>query len=96
MEKSTHTPAYKILCRHLVEMRKAAGLTQRQLAVRLRRDQNLVARLEQGERRLDMIEFVSLVRACGLSPKETAWDLYREIEGLAPLRGRPKPSRRKS
>ena len=58
MRKSTHTPEAEIVQRKLVEMRKAAGLTQRQLAARLEREPSFVWRIENGERRKIMIRSV--------------------------------------
>ncbi len=72
MEKSTFTPLYEVLCAHLVALRKAAGLSQRDLAERLGRERSFVARIEQGERRVDLIEFYWICRACSCDPAETA------------------------
>lgn len=45
------------MLKNLVEARKAAGISQRQLADRLGREQSFVWRIETGERRLDVVEF---------------------------------------
>ena len=48
--------------------RKAAGLTQQELADKLDRPQSFVAKYENGERRIDVIEFVALAgRECGFA-----------------------------
>jgi transcriptional regulator with XRE-family HTH domain len=47
----------------LIAARKAAGLTQAELALRLRCHQSFVARLESGERRVDVVELIVLARA---------------------------------
>ena len=57
MRKSTHSPEYVEVLNTLVSMRKAAGLTQRDLAKKLKREQSFVWRIEKGERRLDVVEF---------------------------------------
>ena len=57
MRKSTHSPEYVEVLKMLVSMRKAAGLTQRELAKKLNREQSFVWRIEHGERRLDVVEF---------------------------------------
>src|SRR5215469_4373107 len=49
--------AYKRLRELLVKARKSAGLTQTDLAVRLKRPQSFVSKYERGERRLDLVEF---------------------------------------
>ena len=50
----------------LVEARKAAGLTQVELAAQLQRPQSYVSKVERGERRLDVIEFLEVARALQL------------------------------
>jgi transcriptional regulator with XRE-family HTH domain len=42
----------------LVEIREAAGVTQRELARRLDRAHSYVSRIEKGDRRLDVPEFI--------------------------------------
>lgn len=46
-------------------MRLDAGLTQADLAERLDKPQSFVAKVETQERRLDLIEFVMWMVACG-------------------------------
>ena len=53
------------LCQALVEARIKAGLGQEDLAAKLRCHQSLVARIESGQRRIDVIELVVLARAIG-------------------------------
>ncbi len=50
--------------------REDAGLTQRDLAARLRCHHSWVAKVEIGERRLDVIEFVRVAHALGEDPAE--------------------------
>ncbi len=57
MRKSTATPEYQAVTKELVRLRKAVGMTQRDLAVKLGREQSFVWRVEKGERRLDVLEF---------------------------------------
>jgi ribosome-binding protein aMBF1 (putative translation factor) len=54
----------------LVDARIKAGLGQENLADRLKCHQSLVARLESGERRIDVVELVVLARAIGFDPFE--------------------------
>jgi transcriptional regulator with XRE-family HTH domain len=48
--------------------REEAGLTQRELAKRLRELPSYVHKSETGERRLDALEFAKWCRACDLDP----------------------------
>ena len=47
---------------------KAAGLTQHALARCLKKPQSFVAKYEGGERRLDVVEFITVARALDVDP----------------------------
>lgn len=49
-------------------MRARAGLTQRDLARKLRMHNTMVHRSEIGDRRIDPVEFAAWCRACGTDP----------------------------
>ncbi|CAM2178464.1 Helix-turn-helix transcriptional regulator [Burkholderia orbicola] len=68
MVKSTHTPQYRALLDHLIAARKASGLSQADLAARLGRPQSFIAKIEVGERRIDVIEFLELARILQVNP----------------------------
>lgn len=67
--KSLRTPAHRELLRQLVAARDRKGMTQQELAKRLRRHQSFVAKYERGERRLEVIEFVQICRELGVAPE---------------------------
>ncbi|MGA2498388.1 MAG: helix-turn-helix transcriptional regulator [Tepidisphaeraceae bacterium] len=79
MRKSTHTFEYKSLRQQLASLRAAAGLSQRQLATILRVPHSWVAKVESGERRIDMVEFVWFCDACGTSPGSEAAQFFSKI-----------------
>ena len=58
------------LCQALVDARVKAGISQADLAIRLHCHQSLVARIESGQRRIDVVELVVLARAIGFDPFE--------------------------
>lgn len=66
--KSIHHPAYKALQQQLAVARNAAGLTQEMLAVKLARPQSFVSKVEAGDRRLDVVEYVQWMRAVDMDP----------------------------
>jgi transcriptional regulator with XRE-family HTH domain len=66
--KSVHSPDQAAFCELMVGARKAAGLTQQALALRLKKPQSFVAKYEGGERRLDVVEFIGVARALGADP----------------------------
>ena len=77
MGKSLHTKEYKALTAFLIEARKEAGLTQQQVADRLKKTQPFVAKYESGERRLDVIEFLAVCRVLRNSSSEILGRLDR-------------------
>ena len=70
MTKSLHTEAYAEFLDVLISTRRDKGLTQQVVADRLRKPQSYVAKIEGGERRLDIVEFAALANALGVDPKE--------------------------
>lgn len=68
MPSSVFTQRHQEFIQFLVETRKAAGVTQVQLAERLGRPQSFVSKVERGERRLDVIEFCQVAEALGRDP----------------------------
>ncbi|MFA9479723.1 multiprotein-bridging factor 1 family protein [Phycisphaerales bacterium AB-hyl4] len=70
MTESLHHPAYRNITEAVKAMRHAAGLSQRDLAAKLGRELSFVSRLEQGQRRLDLLEWVWVCEALGRDPIE--------------------------
>ena len=70
MEKTIYCEEYgKLLC-WLKACRKKNGLTMRQLAKRLDVHHSWVGRVEVGERRLDVMEFIRYCKAMEVDPLE--------------------------
>lgn len=67
MLKSRTRREYSTLLVRLREARQQAGLTQADLAKRLRSTQSFVSKCERGERRLDIVELRYWCDALGLS-----------------------------
>jgi transcriptional regulator with XRE-family HTH domain len=63
--KTIRTKRHKKLIELVLAERKQAGIRQVQLAKKLKRSQTWIARLESGERRLDVIELLDLAEAIG-------------------------------
>jgi transcriptional regulator with XRE-family HTH domain len=64
---------------HVKALREKAGMTQRDLAVALGREHGMVARIELGERRVDLIEAYQLFEALGVRPETEAAKLMRDF-----------------
>ena len=63
MEKSIHHSKYRILIGLLREKREANGLTQIELAKKLSISQTVISKIETCERRLDVIELMTVCEA---------------------------------
>ena len=77
--KSVHSPAHAAFCELMIKARKAAGLTQQQLARSLRKPQSFVAKYEGGERRLDVVEFLAITGAIGADPVRLLRELNKRL-----------------
>jgi transcriptional regulator with XRE-family HTH domain len=88
MEKSTHSAEYAALRAELKRAREAASLSQRDLAERLSVPHSWVAKVESGERRIDVVEFVWFLAACAA---DVAGSAQRLIEAI---QRRPRPVNR--
>ena len=62
MSKTLGTSRHRALIAFLTEKRHAAGMSQSDLAKALGEYQSFVARMESGQRRVDVIEYENLAR----------------------------------
>jgi len=77
MAKAQHAQRYRNLPPLLRKLRQEAGLTQRQLAAKLRTSHVFVHKSEIGERRVDVTEFMDWCLACSVEPEEVLRRLRR-------------------
>jgi transcriptional regulator with XRE-family HTH domain len=75
--KQLRSPRHRALIAAIVAARQAAGLTQRQLAAKLKRSNSFVWKLEAGERQLNVLEFIEIARVLEVKASK----LMTEIEG---------------
>jgi transcriptional regulator with XRE-family HTH domain len=68
--KSVFTKQYQLLLNLLIDLREKKGLSQRELSKKLKRVQTYVSKYERGERRLDVIEFLEIVKALEADPQK--------------------------
>ena len=63
----TH-PSHHAVIEALVKARKAAGMTQRDVALQLGKPASFVAKVESIERNLSVLEFMAWTRVLGVDP----------------------------
>lgn len=80
MPKGIHDERYRALIEVLVGERKRLGLSQQNLADRVGLPQQVVSRFEIGDRRLDMVEFIDIAGALGLSAVTLIKDVAPRID----------------
>lgn len=68
--KHLRSARHRAVIAAIVDARRAAGLTQRQLAAKLGRSNSFVWKIEAGERRVDVLEFIEIAKSLGVSPIE--------------------------
>ncbi len=82
MTKSIYSPEMIAVRSWLRSERLRLGLTMRELAQRLDRPHSFVQRIEEGDRRLDVVEFVWYCQALGLNPQDGI-DLIHQAQSLS-------------
>lgn len=65
---SVYSIEYQMVIRTLRDARIAGHITQEELGKALGKPQSFIAKVENGERRLDIVEFVHLCRLIGIEP----------------------------
>ncbi|WP_440224970.1 helix-turn-helix domain-containing protein [Dokdonella sp. MW10] len=70
MAQSTHHRHYRSLLDVLRQAREELGVSQSALGERLGNTQTFVSKVERGERRLDVAEFVEWCQALGAAPED--------------------------
>lgn len=89
MQKSLKSPEYARLVALLVAVRKKADIRQQALAKKLGKPQSFVAKYEGGERRIDLVEFIAIVRALRGDPVKLFRDFLADEPPAKPARKGP-------
>jgi len=70
MEKTIYSQEYKDLREWLINKRHDKKLTQRDVGKLLNITHSWIGKIEQGERRIDLIEYVRICNVLGVDPHE--------------------------
>ena len=84
MTKSLRTEGHIALIQALIAARKNKGISQAELAISLKCHQSFVARIESGQRRIDVPELVILARALDANPQE----ILEQVSAFVPVDAR--------
>lgn len=79
MDKSLCSAEGEKLAALLRSVRSESGLTQAEVAERLKLPQSFVSKYESGERRLDLVELRQICRALGISLGDFIRRFEREV-----------------
>lgn len=82
MRKSIYSEQGQAIGTALKNAREAAGLSQRELCRRLGREHAFVSKCELGERRVDIVEFYWICKACGADPEKEAKKIMQTFAAL--------------
>ncbi|WP_267330514.1 MULTISPECIES: helix-turn-helix domain-containing protein [unclassified Gilliamella] len=66
---SIYLEQYRLVIHTLKEVRIKQNITQEKLAQALNRPQSFIAKVESGERQLDVVEFVHIARLLSINPE---------------------------
>lgn len=78
MEKTISSNQHRALIEFLVQQREKIGMTQSDLADALGEYQSFVARLESGQRRVDVVEFMRFAEVLQFN----AVDVLKDLQNL--------------
>ncbi|MFC5491393.1 helix-turn-helix transcriptional regulator [Dokdonella soli] len=93
MPKSIHSDPYRTLLDLLRQMRVRRGVRQEDLVDPLGMDQSTISRIEQGERRIDVVELRAYCGAIGWTLRQCVDQWERALLHTAPHRASPLSTR---
>jgi transcriptional regulator with XRE-family HTH domain len=70
MVQAINASAYQALPKLLIEARQQSGFLQAQVAAQLQKPQSFVSKYESGDRRLDVIELMEILKVLGIDIHE--------------------------
>jgi len=73
--KALRSPAAQAVAAVIAAAREEAGLTQRELAARLKRPHSVIGMIESNQRQVNVPEFIAMAEAMNADPA----DLFRRV-----------------
>ena len=78
------SPAYRAVAAALATARSDAGVSQRELAKRMGTLPSVIAKIETGSRRVDVLELIQIAQALGLRPDGLFNQASQAVSKVAP------------
>lgn len=82
MNKTIHRPEYKVLLKWLISKREQKGISARKLSAQLNSAHSWVSKIESGERRLDLLEYVKICKVLEIDPCEGIQQIINPLPKL--------------
>lgn len=79
LRKSIHSTEHEFLRQYLKDRREDLGLSQRNLADRMGVIYSFIGKVETGDRRLDVIEFIEYCNTLELDPIEVVKEINDKV-----------------
>jgi transcriptional regulator with XRE-family HTH domain len=76
--KALRSPTARAVAAVLAKVREDAGLTQRELAARIRRPHSIIGMIESNQRQVSVAELIALAEAMDADPMELLKRILRE------------------
>ncbi|MEP5395236.1 MAG: helix-turn-helix transcriptional regulator [Hyphomicrobiales bacterium] len=80
MPRSMFSKDYAILIQLMADIRKEMGKTQVDVSTALGKPQSFISKIENGERRMDLIEMIAIADAIGMNSQQILKRLENEIQ----------------
>ena len=77
--KSIFTTEYELLLDRLISARKNSGVLQQDLARHLNKPQSFVSKYERRERRLDVVEFITICKVLNIDAQAIVGEIEEHI-----------------
>ena len=82
MASSLHSGKYQIFREMIVKIRKDADITQVQLAKELSKPQSYISKIENGERRIDLTEFIEIASILKIDTQKFIKTYQKKAKGI--------------
>lgn len=79
MPKTTKTKCHQRLIKFLIDTRRRLGMRQAEVAKRLGHSQTWIARVESGDRRVDVCEFILFAKLFEVEPTKALSKITRGL-----------------